>query len=132
MIRVKIFECPADTFRPGQASYVAIIGPTPWPGVKSAKTTDVKDLPFNTILVAEIHNSGIHWMEPRDLDMSTMAMTVNPTSGMGISSENAGSHKGGANVAFVNGDVHFLKSNTSPKTLRALLTAAGGEKVGKY
>jgi prepilin-type N-terminal cleavage/methylation domain-containing protein/prepilin-type processing-associated H-X9-DG protein len=38
-------------------------------------------------------------------------------------------HPGGANVAFADGSVHMLSGSTSPATLAALVTRAGGEIV---
>ncbi len=68
-------------------SYVAVVGPnTIWPGRASTKLTDIRDGTANTAIVVEIVDSGIHWMEPTDLDMSTMAMSINPPEGVGISS----------------------------------------------
>ena len=38
-------------------------------------------------------------------------------------------HPSGANVAFADGSVHILSSSTSPATLAALVTRAGGEVI---
>jgi hypothetical protein len=37
--------------------------------------------------------------------------------------------KEGFNAAFADGTVHFIPSNTSPDTLRALITRAGGKVI---
>jgi prepilin-type processing-associated H-X9-DG protein len=41
-------------------------------------------------------------------------------------------HPGGANVALADGSVRFVGNGTSPITLQALATYAGGEVVGEY
>lgn len=124
-VRLKLFDCPSDIHAMTDTSYVAVTGPqTIWPGAKTTKMSDIKDGTSNTIMLVEVHNSGIHWMEPRDLDMSKMPMTVNSPTGLSISS----GHPGGlANIALADGGVRAIGNNTSPKSLRAALTIAGGE-----
>src|SRR5262249_38706201 len=71
----------------GETNYVAVVGPgTVWPNDKCIQMSDVKDGTSNTILVVELANSGIHWMEPRDLHVNQMPMAVNAQRGQGISS----------------------------------------------
>jgi len=128
---VNVFCCPS---RPKQqprteTSYVAVVGTeTVWPGTDVVKLADFKDGTSNTILVAELANSGIHWMEPRDLHVMQMPMAVNPTQGQGISSV----HPNVALAVFVDGHTQALTKNTPPEILRALLTIAGGEQIGDY
>jgi len=124
-----LFLCPSDeqsTAGPGSpmTSYLAIVGPeTMWPGSEARAFGDVSDGTSNTLLVVEVHNSGVHWAEPRDLHVDQMAAVINPEAGQGISS----AHEHGANVLFADGSVQFLSSETSTATLKALLTIAGGE-----
>jgi prepilin-type processing-associated H-X9-DG protein len=54
-----------------------------------------------------------------------MSFRIDDPRGPGLSSR----HPGGANAAAVDGQVCFLKLTTSPGSLRALITRAGGEKV---
>jgi hypothetical protein len=61
-----------------------------------AKLDDVTDGLGTTLLLVEVANSGVHWMEPRDLDFSRMSRTINSKTRQGISSP----HAGGAIVAF--------------------------------
>jgi len=127
--RMRLFECLADKQVTGETSYVAIVGAeTAWPGEVGTRSYEIKDAFSSTILLAEVHNSGIHWMEPRDLELSKMAMTINPKNGVGISS----GHPKGAQVSLVDGRVKFLSNDLPPATLRALLTIADGEEVGEY
>jgi prepilin-type processing-associated H-X9-DG protein len=124
---VSIFNCPADNEEPStMTSYLAVVGPnTAWPGSQPTCIMDFTDGTSNTLLLVEVANSGIHWMEPRDLHVLQMAPTVNPAAGQGVSSL----HPGGANAAFADGSVRFLPDNTSPEQLRAMLTRSGGESV---
>jgi len=129
---LKIFSCPSHSgTRPTtDTSYVAVVGSkTVWTTendkVHPVRIADIIDGTSATILLVEVENSGIHWLEPRDLHITQMPMAINPPRGQGISS----GHKGGANVACADGSVHFLKSDTPSATLRAWLTRNGKESV---
>jgi hypothetical protein len=85
-------------------------------------------------MVVEVANSGIHWMEPRDLELSSMALRVNPRQGRGISSHHPHDKWDRpahlcANVVSVDGRAHALWNTIPPRQLRALLTIAGHEAV---
>src|SRR5262249_36007642 len=76
---VHAYSCPSRPGRQprGETSYVVVVGlETAWPGEKTVKMSDFKDGTSNIILVAEMANSGIHWMDPRDLDFGQMPMAV--------------------------------------------------------
>jgi prepilin-type processing-associated H-X9-DG protein len=90
--------------------------------------SDFKDGTANSILVVERAESGIHWMEPRDLELAELTMAVNSAQGKGISSD----HPGVAMVAFADGHIQALDSNTPAEILRRLLTIADGEPIGNY
>jgi hypothetical protein len=121
----KFYSCPQDHGHPGstETSYVAIVGPgTAWPGEKAATFADFQDGTSNVLLVVEVHNSGIHWMEPRDLHVTQMATVINPPHGQGICSD----HEAGAQVTLADGSVRFLKSDTPADVLRSLIHASDG------
>ena len=121
----RVYGCPSSNWT-GETNYVAVVGPqTIWPGTTTTKMSDIKDGAANTIMLVEVHNSGIHWMEPRDLDISQMSMAVNPPTGSGISSAHPG---GRAYIALADGDTRAIDSTVPSKALRAALTIAGGEK----
>ena len=118
------YSCPANT-NTNVTSYVAVVGPgTAWPDDKSTKLGDFADGASNTIMIVEMANSGIHWMEPRDLHVLKMHPWINAKSSQAISSN----HPGGACVLFADGSVYFLPTGFLPK-LNALLTIDGGEEV---
>jgi len=119
------FRCPSQPGGPNstETSYVAVVGPhTAWQGDRPVKMAEIKDGLPTTILLVEVKNSGIHWMEPRDLNCPPASTVVNPASGQGISSN----HPGGANVVFA--DVHncFIEDG---RDVAPFLTIDGGEKV---
>ena len=127
-LALEVFNCPSDHKRPSpMTSYVAVVGPTTaWPGSQATALSDIADGTSLTLLVVEVANSGIPWMEPRDLHVVQMAPTVNPQEGQGISSR----HPGGAQTSLADGSVRYLSEEMSEEKLRALLTIAGGEPLG--
>jgi prepilin-type processing-associated H-X9-DG protein len=128
---VDAFHCPADdrgttTPSPTTTSYLAVGGPgTAWSGGRPTSLGEITDPASATILVVEVAQSGVHWSEPRDLNLIQMAPGVNPNAGQGISSF----HAGGAYVLMADGSTVFLPSGIPPANVRAMLTTAGGEEV---
>lgn len=109
---------PKDT----ETDYVAVVGPgTMWPGEKSIALGDIADGAGNVIAVVEVRNSGIHWMEPRDLHVLQMAPTINAPHGQGLSSEHSG-----ANVATADGRVRLLPDSTPADMLRSWINIDDG------
>lgn len=63
-------------------NYLAVVGKeTMWPGHKSRNRDDIANT-SETILFAENNGLGIHWMEPRDLDIETMSFEFNHPQGL--------------------------------------------------
>jgi prepilin-type processing-associated H-X9-DG protein len=126
-ITISAFDCPADIRASSTiTNCLAVVGPdTAWPGSESTSLADFAYERGNILHVVEVSYPGIHWMEPRDLQVSQMAPTVNSTAGRGISS----AHPGGAHAAFVDGSVRFVPENTSAEELRAMLNRSGGGSV---
>jgi prepilin-type processing-associated H-X9-DG protein len=124
----EVYRCPEDDDPHTCTSCVAIVGPhTLWPGIEPRALDRVPDGATNALLLVEVHNSGIHWMEPRDLHVGQMAMTVNPEAGQGISSPHADS----ANVMFADGHGGPLSDDIKPELLRQLIDIDDGEPESK-
>jgi hypothetical protein len=128
----EVYRCPSDADAADSAtSYLAVVGPeTIWPGAKAVSVADVKDGTSNTLIVVESHNSGIHWMEPRDLSTLQMPLSVNALHGQGLCSCHGAKESGRGSMAQflrADGSVGSLENDTPPATLRALLTIAGRE-----
>jgi hypothetical protein len=125
------FHCPSDRdpnadSRPQDTSYVAVVGPeTYWRGSEGVCPCDIYDGMSTTLQLVEVANSGIHWMEPRDLRVLQMAPTINANAGQGISSR----HKGGAFGLLADGAVRFFSESVPAETIRSLLTIQGGETI---
>ena len=77
----------------------------------------IRDGSSRTIQVVETIDSGIHWMEPRDLSFAEAEL--------GLRS----GHFGGANAVFADSHVQFLPDDIPPSVLRAMLTREGREAV---
>ena len=136
-IALEIYRCPSDAyFAKGKESttttnYVAVIGPeTIWPESRSVSISEISDGISNTIALVEVANSGIHWMEPRDLHVLQMAPSVNGHAGQGISSRHEGPV--GNHILLCDGRVTRLSDDFPGDRLRALLTRSGGEDVGEF
>ena len=129
--RIWAFACPTEcdgSDAPNNTSYVMIVGPGMiCDGRTSVGEGDVADGLQNTLLVVEMSDSGIHWAEPRDLNVAEMSYRINDPDEPCIRSR----HPGCANAVFCDGREHYLKGSTAPETVKALTTIAGGEKMDK-
>lgn len=105
-------------------AYVAIVGAeTMWPGEVPVELTN---RPFEslgrTIQLVEVENSGIHWMEPRDLRMETLQECLDsPVNFQWEVRQPAGAQQSGEDldgdyawVAWVDGTVEAIAPNDLP------------------
>lgn len=105
-----------------ETSYMVVVGrATVFPGGdKSLNMNQITDSPGNTILVVESTESGVNWMEPKDLTASSMEYAVNGAATNCIRSH----HPYGAQVVFADGKTHYLTNDLPPEYIEALTTAA--------
>jgi hypothetical protein len=126
---VDAFRCPADTGRETDSSYFVVVGPkTVFPGAVPIRIKDITDGTFSTILLVEAADSGINWLEPRDLSYVEAIRGLNPKSGWGISSHHKG---GGACVVFADGSPEMLRDGIPVEQLRLLLERNDGHEVSR-
>ena len=105
------------------ANYLAVVGPeTVWPGATALSSRDVTDGTSCTILIVENAGANVRWLEPRDLLFAQMSFELNDPAG--VSSKYADPA-----VVMLDCSVRRLAKGLTPATLRALLTANGGEKI---
>lgn len=123
--QLSVYSCPDDSSK-ADTSYLVVVGKeTMWPGGVGF-SGEIPDGFENTIILVESADSGIHWMEPRDLSLSSLPQEINPVEGTGISS----SHSGGAYVVTADGGLHFLEDDLSAEMLKKLLIRNDGEEIG--
>ncbi|MBC7818288.1 MAG: DUF1559 domain-containing protein, partial [Planctomycetaceae bacterium] len=130
-INLLLFWCPSGPVHEGSlmTNYVVVVGPkTAFPGSDSTTFDDFHDGRENTILIVEIANSNIHWMEPRDLNVDEMSFVLNDPKQPSISSP----HPRGPAAVFADAiSAYPLDVSLRPETLQALTTIAGEEPVFK-
>lgn len=118
-----IFTAPCDdeAHKNHWTSAAAVVGQhTMWPESGSQAIDDVNNVidPLAQKLFAvEVTNSGIHWMEPRDLHFDTMNFRIDNQDAAGIGSCN----KAGPLALLVNGRVDALDQNTDATILKSML-----------
>ncbi len=127
---VPMYHCASDrNSDPLHTSFVVVVGPdTIYPGSATRRIKDITDGSSNTVVVAEMAESGIHWMEPRDLDFNAMSFRVNDPRGKCIRSK----HTGVAHVLLADGSVRAISEDIDPQVLKGMLTIAGGELVPPF
>jgi hypothetical protein len=75
----RIFRSPSEQESKAFTNIVTITGPgTAFPGSASTTLSDFVDGPENTILLAEITNSTVPWLQPRDIDARSSSLINDP------------------------------------------------------
>ena len=72
---IEAYSCPSDGggYQSRWTSYLAISGPsTIWRHDALVRLEDITDQQATTLCLVEVANSGIHWMEPRDLTLDSL------------------------------------------------------------
>ncbi len=122
-----IFRRPEDPVDSPFTRFVAVVGPeTVFPGAKALSFGDIGDGLTHTIGFVEITGSDIHWMEPRDLRFDQLSFRINDRSAQGA---RIGSPYSNVRIAFMDGSIRTIMDDMPAATLRALLTANGGEAI---
>jgi hypothetical protein len=122
------YRCPnaPELEKATRTSYVVLVGDdTVFPGTRVTSMDDIKDPLSETILLVEAEGLHVHWMEPRDLDVGSMALTVGSPDKPGLSSYD----RAGPAVICVDFSRFRLYSSAPPEQIKAMSTIAGGEKV---
>ncbi len=120
-----VYGCPHDPARQKfKTSYVVIVGnETVFNGGQSLSRSQITDGPATTILVVEVAESNIDWMEPRDFKFGEMRFSINDGLGMSPSSRRHPPY-------ILSADFHVRAIDTdNPDTLRALITANAQEPI---
>ena len=124
---IPVFCCPSDLDgAANRTNYVMIVGSGMLSNGTSSNSVDqITDGPANTIMIVEVVDSGIAWAEPRDLGADKISFKINDSQTCGISSP----HWKCVECALCDGSVRLLSEKILPKTLSAMCTIAGGERI---
>ena len=130
--RPQLFRCPSSESPWSEGTttnYVAIVGPkTAWPDDRPAKLSEFSDGGKKTILLVEVADSDINWMEPQDLSFKNACRGINKDAKLGISSPHSldagyfSKLTNGAMAAFADGRAHFLPDDIAVMDLESMLT----------
>ena len=117
-----IYRCPSAqaTQSPMCTNYVMLIDDRPSkpngpPHLAGSVPPSFDDK--SAVIIIEIADSDIHWMEPRDVLLSELSMKINDRSKRSLSS-----YHGGACVLHADGSVEILDEATTEERVRELLT----------
>ena len=104
-------------------NYVAVVGEeTVWSGTEPRDYDFATDGTAHTLMVAEFVGHPIPWTKPEDLVFDEMDLTVDSDKGICSVLTPPG-------FVSMDGSVRYLPRDTHPETVRALLTANGGEEA---
>ncbi len=118
-----VFIDPSASKRtPGQTDFLFVVGKGTIlePPPTGSSLASITDGTSNTMCMVEVKNSGLHWAEPGDLDIS-QPMSLP-----------AGNHLNVNLALFYDGHTAAITKNTPPQLIRDLATCAGGEVIGDY
>ena len=118
-----VYACPSVDEPATETNYMFITGKnTLFEGQQAVKFGEITDGTSNTIMVVEVRGKGVHWARPMDLDGSALQQLRSGDGG--IDSH----HPGGANVAFADGSIRFLRfDDVSAAELRDQITPRGDQ-----
>jgi prepilin-type processing-associated H-X9-DG protein len=135
---VRVYACPSEIRRGTNrtmTSYVVITGErTAFPGTKPIKLSDFQKRFSDVLLIAEVADSGTHWMEPKDIPFSEMDFKINGKPGKSLSSCHGSSWEFGyipnVNAVYADGHAECVPLDISPKKLKERLAIRDDTKGG--
>jgi prepilin-type processing-associated H-X9-DG protein len=118
---LSLYECPSDIpYENSTTSYFAVVGAhTAWPTSGQYVSLDyiARHKGLNkTILLIEVHQSNINWLDPRDITIDQLKNGLAGLIPLGGSSP----HPEGFNVLFADGHVETLPADIDPKKLNEM------------
>jgi len=132
---IRLFQCPSSASGENTndflTNYVMITGPgTVGESLQGTRVEDIADPYDATVLVAEVAQSDINWMEPRDYDFAAgpHRLVTRPDGEIGPT-DLSSYHRGVVNMLMVDGSVKRVPVDIDEKTFKALMTIRGGEEV---
>ena len=120
------YRCPSDRSAVStDTSYVRIVGKGTVGGEPNEGVSyqDIADGTSRTIMAIEVAESGIPWLEPRDVTVQEAVKYItNPEA-----SGRKHAHRGGVMVLMADSSVHFIEASIDPQNLKSLMLRDDGE-----
>jgi len=122
---VTVFDCPSDRYPKRHTTYLAVVAANGcFRPTEPRLLSEVTDGLTETLMVIETPSDrSVPWMSPQDADESLV---------MSIGSGSKLAHVGGIHAALCDGTVRFLNAELPADVRRALISIAGGDKVGDF
>jgi len=124
-----VFRCPSEPYgRPRHlTNYVAVVGQyTAFSGSGTSSLRDLPDRGENTLLVAEVTSTLVHWMEPIDINADQMSFHINDTEQPSLSSVHP---KGPGIICVRSPGAWRFAPNTPPDVVRRFVESKPGESI---
>jgi len=110
--------------------FLALVGPeTSFAPEKVRTHRDFVDGENQTLMVLEVTNSDVHWMEPHDIDVDPANWESLISKGLHEKKTGFWTKETGVHAMYANGSVRLLPSEISSEMLQWLTTINGGEKI---
>ena len=115
-----------DSSRPfGETNYMVVVGKNSVFREDGCTTNlEIRDGMSETILVVESNIGSVRWLQPTDLNVKKMDFSIN-----GSGNAIGGCQPDGANVLMADGNTRFLRNDTSPDYVEAMITRNGDELI---
>jgi type II secretory pathway pseudopilin PulG len=117
---VSTYRCPSVAGPPRHTTYLAVVAPNGcFQSTQPRKLSEITDDRNLTLMVMEVDaGRAVHWMSPSDTTEQEL---------LGLGTVVSLPHPGGAQAVCVSGATLFLRADTTPERLRALLSIAGND-----
>lgn len=116
----EVYGCPSMPPGSSLTNYVGSNGPGGFfDGAHARKLSEITDGQTNTLMVLELPDARVHWMDPTDGQGTHPPIPV----------KSPHRHPRGFNAGFADGSVRLLAYDIDPQTIEAMRTIDGGEAV---
>ena len=124
----RFFRCPSDRSPRTITSYVAVVGQsTMWPPSLYMRSVDVIHGLGNSIIIVEVANSDIEWLEPRDLPLADLHNALQSGSQPALLGSHEKNGIQGGIVVFADDHTEFLPHSIDENELTKMLSRADRE-----